>query len=1093
VLYAYQDEIMTQTIPILRDGILTYQQQNITHSIVAGTPAWEIWLRDAKTFVVEHELGAFTARKERAGNRRGREYWRAYYRCQGTLHRMYIGKTEEITLVCLYEVMQLLVERSQASNDSLGSGTLATSHIQAHHRITRVEPQEKKHVPSRHKHLVLLKTKLSKPLLVRPHTIARPRLYQQLQQVIKYKLALISASAGFGKTTLLSTWLATSTARENIQRDSVDTQEILAYTLSTPAAWLSLDEGDNDSTLFWTYCIAALNTIQQGIGDSALALLSSTQPVSIYTVLTVLMNTLSTLSDHIILVLDDYHFIKTSAIHEAMTFLLDHLPPQLHLLLTTRTDPDLPLDRLRVRHELLEMRTTDLRFTTQEATEFLQQTMGLMLPDDAINMLAAKTEGWVAALQLAALSLQGQEDIPDAITAFTGEHRHMFEYLAKEVFTYQTDTVQAFLLHTCTLERMNASLCNALTQQSDSQAMLRVLEQKNLFVVPLDNAGEWYRYHHLFAEALRKFAYQTFPEHLPILHQRASYWYETNGLLREAIEHAIIAADVERVAQLVEQFFDATIWSYSQMTTLQRWLTPLLESVIRSRPRLCILQAWILQYSLGHRAVGHDDASHVHTLTEAYLQDAQQQLASYDKNPKVQAMRGEIAALFSLLFFARGEFMRVGEAAHMALELLPLENTTLRCLAARQVCNIYNLYGETTMLERAMLELTILSKTEDDALCMLNALFTVAAIQSVQGKLHQAATAYQQSLYYTEQHLKLPSLASPDSVGLSSILLEWNDLVRVEQHLIPAIEGLKKRGDPFVLVDGYRLLVSLRLAQGNTDGAFAATIEEERAVLRYQQYQIGTLSAAHRAWISLAQGDVQTANQWANSYTFDDGERLTLLQRIEQTILVRIYLANNKLDAAVQLVERLFREAEQMQRVSSVIQLLTLQALILSAQGRRVLALETLAKALTLAEPGGYIRTFVNEGAALATLLVQVLEALQTGVASPVVYKVSPNYIHTILKAFGPHISSPTSIAEQAEQSYARSMNIQASMSIPELSKREQEILFLMAQGYSDREIAQQLILAESTTKTYAKRIYAKLDVKNRTQAVMRANALRLL
>ncbi len=515
---------MEKAIPILRNDKLSYRQENATHIIVAGTPTWNLWLQNAKVFVVEHELGTFTARKERAGNRRGSEYWRAYYRCQGTLHRMYIGKTEEVTLVSLDETMKRLVEKSRVSGEAVTPEIPAISLVQAHRRIeysrkpvTRTRQQKEKHPPSHRNSPVLLKTKFSVPAVIRPHVIARPRLYQQLEQVVKYKLSLVSASAGFGKTTLLSTWLSTS-----------------QKTFSCPVAWLSLDEGDNDSTVFWTYCIAALNMVQQEIGNSALELLSSTQPVSISTVLTVLINALSTLSDHCILVLDDYHFIKNSAIHESMAFFLDHLPPQMHLLLTTRADPDLPLDRLRVRNELLEMRTKDLRFTLQEATEFLQQTMGLMLTD------------------------------------------------------------------------------------------------------------------------------QAFPERLPILHQRASYWYEENDLLREAIEHATIAADVERVALLVEQFFDATIWSYSEMTTLRRWLIPLPEYVIRSRPRLCILQAWLLEYSLGYHAMERDAASHTHALAETYLQNAQQQLASLDTSSKVQAMRGEIAALFSLLFFAKGEFMRVG-------------------------------------------------------------------------------------------------------------------------------------------------------------------------------------------------------------------------------------------------------------------------------------------------------------------------------------------------------------------------------------------------------------------------------------------------
>jgi len=1088
MLYAYQDEIMTQSTPVLRDGILTYQQQNATHTIVVGTPLWESWLRGAKAFVVEHELGTLTVRKERAGNRRGREYWRAYYRCHGTLHRMYIGKTEEITLERLYETMRLLIGRSQASSEPVSLDIPTASRSQTPHHIAQspqyaihTEPQEKKHASPRRIHPILLKTKLSMPLVVRSHVIARPRLYQQLQQVVKYKLLLVSASAGFGKTTLLSTWLATA-------------QKTFPCTFATPVAWLSLDEGDDDSTLFWTYCIAALNTIQQGIGNSALELLSSTQPVSIYTVLTILMNALSTLSDHFILVLDDYHFIKTPAIHEAMTFLFDHLPPQMHLLLTARTDPDLPLDRLRVRHELLEIRATDLRFTTKEATEFLQQTMGLILTDDAIAVLSTKTEGWIAALQLAALSLQEQGNIPEAITAFTGEHRHIFEYLAAEVFTYQPDTVQAFLLHTCILERMNASLCNALTQQSNGQAMLRVLEQKNLFVVPLDNSGEWYRYHHLFAEALRKFARQTFSEHLSTLHQRASYWYEANGSLREAIEYAIVAADVERVAALIEQRVDASIWTYGEMATLQRWLASLPEWVVRSRPQLCILQAWMLQYSLWYGAVEHETARVTLDKAEALLHDAQQQLVAEDESSTTQAMRGEIAALFSVLFFTRNEVPRVKEPACLALDLLPKENIMLRTLAARMLYNLYNIYGDRTMVDRAVQELTIISRKAHDVLGAANALLTVAYFQAMQGKLHQAAASHRRALQWTQQQLQSVAFASSHSIGLSDILLEWNDLTGAEHYLLQGIENLKKRGDPGVLMAAYQCLALLRQAQDDYEGALAVIDEEEQAIQHVQQLEMSmfySILAAYRAWFSFMRGNLRSAYQWAAAICIpSDEEQLTISRSVELTILARIHLANNEVKVALHLIVRLLQKAEEMQHIGSVIQLVSLQALAFATQGNKMQAIKTLARALSLAEPGNYIRTFVNEGASMAALIVQLLEALQVGeTLSP--YNVSPNYIQTLLAAFGIHVSLQVPALEQVEPTKALGVKRQALT--PKLSEREREIVRLMAQGYSDRKIAQQLILSESSVKTYAKRVYAKLDVKNRTQAVMRANALHLL
>ncbi|HEV2662028.1 MAG TPA: LuxR C-terminal-related transcriptional regulator, partial [Ktedonobacteraceae bacterium] len=617
---------------------------------------------------------------------------------------------------------------------------------------------------------------------------------------------------------------------------------------------------------------------------------------------------------------------------------------------------------------------------------------------------------------------------------------------------------------------------------SDGQEMLAMLEQKNLFLVPLDSQRIWYRYHHLFADVLRLFAQRLFPERIAELHRRASSWYEQHGLAREAIEHAIAARDVERTADLIEQLADSTIWAYGEMTTVQRWLGSLPEQVIHARPQLCILKAWMLQYLLGYKAVEHSSAQAIYEEAEACLHDAQRLLALDNTHPGNQAMCGEAAALFSLLFFSRNELERVSASARLALELLPQENRTLRCLAARMLFNLYGFCGDTSGIELAMQELALISRTAEDVFSRFNALLSMASYQAIRGELKQAAASHREALQYVEK-LKMVSIASPHSIALSSILLEWNDLSGAEQHLLQGIEHLKKRGDPYVLVEGYYLLASLHQAQDDYEGISTALEEEQQVIYTFQQYPLNTFMRtleAQRAWLSLLKGDVLTAIHWADNYK-TSAEQHFLSQYVELTILVRVYLAMHKNEEALQIVVQQLSKAERMHHVHQSIQLLSLQALALSAQGNKAQALKTLARALALAEPGGYIRTFINEGAPMATLLLHVFEAVQDGVI-PLGSNVSLHYVHTLLTASG---ISPASLAGNGQK--------QRFTALPKLSERESELLRLMALGYSDRDIARHLVLAESTIKTYARRLYTKLGVKNRTQAVTRALALHLL
>ena len=1079
--------MMARTVPILRDGLLTDQHQGVTRTIAVGTPAWDHWLSDATAFVVEQEGVTFTARKERAGNRRGGWYWRAYRTRDGIRRRAYLGKADDLTLTRLHEAAALLADYGQPDPAHVAPTASAPRIARRHPPAPAVGQRaasggRARDISSaRRYHPALLATKLSPPP-VRPSAVARSRLHDHLRQATRHKLVLVSAPAGSGKTTVLSAWATTPPASCGVGNGRAPAATPVPA--PPPVAWLSLDDGDNDPTSFWTYCVAALDTVQPGIGDAARALLSSAQPASPHTMLTVLINALGTLPDDVVLVLDDYHLIETPAVHEAMAFLLDHLPPRLHLLIATRADPALPLARLRARNELLELRAADLRFTEGEAADFLGRTMGLTLPEGDIAALAARTEGWVAGLQLAALSRRGHEDSDGFVTTFAGDNRHILDYLAEEVLARQPDHVRAFLLRTCILDRLTGPLCDALTARSDSQDTLALLERENLFIAPLDHQRTWYRYHHLFAEALRAMARQALPDQLPALHLQASRWYEGHGLTRAAIDHAIAAADMERVTALIEGLADGAIWAYGEVETLRRWLAALTEPVVRSRPQLCILHAWTLHYALWTGAVDPVAAGATLDRIDARLRDAQRWLTPADESPHARTMRGEVAALSAILSFYMGEIPRVKEPACLALDLLPRENTTLRLLAARMLYNLYSMHGDATMIERAVGELTTISRTAHDALGAINALLNVADAQTMRGELRQAAAAHRRALRHAERELRTVAPASPHRIGLGGLLLEWGDLAGAEDQLTQGIASLEERGDPTVLVEAYRSLASLRQAQGDDAGALAALAGEDRVIARspqFAQYLVSGLSAAWRAWLALLRGDVRDARRWAETCAWEEEEQLTSSRGIELTIAARIYLAHGEVAVARPLVVRLLGIAEDAGRTDRVIDLLALHALAQAAGGDEAGAIGTLARALALAEPGGYVRTFTREGAPMARLLARVLEIAQAGgdhapAAPPVPHTVSPTYVRTLLTALGWPVPAP---GEHARP--------------PALSEREREIVRLMARGDSNREIAHHLMLAESTVKTYTKRLYAKLGVRNRTQAVTRAGALRLL
>src|SRR5918997_1216736 len=531
---------MTRRIPQVADGVLRVLDPSGGPEIAVASPSWIAWLTDPATrsFSFQGTSGRYTARKEHRS--RGGEYWIAYRKQGGKLHKAYLGKAEDVTLARLEDVAAAMADRggevvaSPPSDAPSGDGG-ASRRVDA--AATDGHTTADDQLWERRFHGTgadpLLTTKLAVPS-TRVSLVSRPRLSERLQEGLGPQLILVSAPAGFGKSTLLGTWASELS-------DS-----------GRPMAWYSLDSGDNDPAQFWRYFFTAIDLLRPGSGKTALALLDSPQAPPIEAILTTLLNELVGLSTDAVLVVDDYHLIESQTIHKALTFLIDHLPPRMHLVIATRMDPPLPLARLRARGEMTELRAADLRFTSEEAATFLNQVMGLELSAEDTAELEGRTEGWIAGLQMAALAMQDRADVSGFIAAFAGSNRYVLDYLAEEVLARQPEGLQTFLLETSILDRMSAPLCNTITGRTDGQTALERLEHANLFVIPLDDERHWYRYHHLFVDVLRQRLRQEPPDLAPELHKRASGWFEEEGFVGEAINHALAAQDWGRAVRLIE-------------------------------------------------------------------------------------------------------------------------------------------------------------------------------------------------------------------------------------------------------------------------------------------------------------------------------------------------------------------------------------------------------------------------------------------------------------------------------------------------------------------------------------------------------------
>jgi len=901
----------------------------------------------------------------------------------------------------------------------------------------------------------ILATKLYIPP-PRPNIVPRARLIERLNQGLHHKLTIVSAPAGFGKTTLLSEWIA------GCQR---------------PAAWLSLDEGDDNPARFWSHFIAALQRVAANVGVGALGMLQSTQLPPIESILTSLLNEIISSPDDpstgsgqgFILVLDDYHDVDSRQIDNALTFLIERLPPQMHLVIATREDPDMPLARWRARDQLIELRVKDLRFTESEAAEFLNRAMGLLLSSEDVAALETRTEGWIAGLQMAALSMQGLQDTAGFIQSFTGSHHFVLDYLIEEVLQKQPEAIQTFLLQTSILERMCGQLCDAVLLHSSSagQETLERLERANLFVIPLDHERRWYRYHHLFRDLLRqRLMHKTSPDEIARVHVHASEWLETNGDFAEAFQHALAAADVDRAARLAESAWQAMEESFQTGAWLG-WVNQLPASVRNVRPVLCTQMGW-----------AHMDAGNVNA-SESSLRDAEQCL-NLPSSEMIVVEKEQFQSLPIRIAFVRAynaqsqhRFSEAVKYAEMALDLMPNKEDFMYAQVSTLLMGTHWANGNLDVACKLVGDWIEASKQAGKLFFAIAGAFGKADILSAQGRLRDVLQTYQQALELAAAH-NAEGHTAHHHLGLGMLYHEMGEDERAARHLQKSFE----LGRLTTIVDwAYRKSLTqalLKESEGGLEDALDLLDEAQRLHVRTPTPNLRPVDAV-KACIYLKQGKLLKTQEWAHKSGHSLRDAPDYLHEFERLTLARVALAEYQNDPNEQLwldtlglLERQLKLAEGQNRLRSRIEILILQALAFHAKGDIAKALASLEQALTLAEPEGYLRIFVAEGMPMADMLPKLKDGRLK------------SYVEKIM-----------AVLERSKDNPPASLTHQPL--IEPLSERELEVLHLIAQGLSNQEITRKLFVALSTVKGHNLRIFAKLQAKSRTEAVARTRELGLL
>ena len=913
-------------------------------------------------------------------------------------------------------------------------------------------------------HDQLLATKFFIPSSSSHALIPRLRLFELLNTSLECSLTLVSAPAGFGKTTLLSTWLRTLPA----ERPQI--------------AWVSLDEGDNEPALFWRYVLTALDHQQSGLCTQLITYLQTHQAPPLRSVLQTLMNRLAEQSEQFLLILDDYHLIAEQAIHTSLTYLVEHLPPQLHLILATRTTPPLPISLLRARGHLLEVPTDQLRCNPEEVMAFFKKTARIHLSQHMVEEVATRTEGWLVGLQLLGLSLQDRADPGDLLKEVSGSQRYIFDYLIEEVFQRQSASVQTFLLHTSILKQFSAPLCDALLEQSGSQQMLELLERANLFIVSLDTQRRWYRYHTLFAKALRHLLEQTQPAFIPLLHYRASQWYAQHGRLNEAIAHAITAREWQWAADLIEQV-STLIWGSSEHAMLRRWLEKLPTEVIRSRPRLCLAYAKTLFMISSYTTIERwlQDAETALPRSPALTNEAAETGVVLLPQHRRDNLLGEIAAYRAIITgYYRGEGHSTLTFCQEALAHLAEENLLARAEVAYAQSLAHYSFGDIVAAIQSTKEATVLAQAAEDTSSTLLYMCRTAYSLLLHGKLHEVVQIAQQAALLGTTPVGLPhAMVCWAYIFHADALREWN---RLDEALDLALKGIRLSEQTETIVAlylGYTLLMGIHLARGEMEAA-RLTYQKAEEVLEktYSPYRRDAYLIVHWVQFWLASGEPEHAIHWERELLQQTRVPSPFVREREDVARTRIVLAQKMPMEALALLETLEAGAEKQERWSHVIEIKVLQALAHSMRGEEPEAFAFLAQALQLAKPENYIRIFVDEGAQMKALLSHLREQERKKGPTP--------YLDALLAAFSSESATHNSPLG-GNQSRGRVLE---PLLVEPLSERELEVLHLIARGDSNQEIAKMLVIALDTVKSHVTHIFEKLGVNNRVQAVARARAL---
>jgi LuxR family maltose regulon positive regulatory protein len=886
----------------------------------------------------------------------------------------------------------------------------------------------------------LLRTKLYIPPS-RLTQITRPRLSSLIDGGLDRALILVSAPAGYGKTTLLSSWLKEK---------------------RISSAWLSLDGGDNDPIRFLLYLHAALAPLAPRIEDELYGMLHGIHPAQHENVINLLVNELASFSNHLVLVLDDFHTIHSEDVLNIIAYLLEHLPPQMHLAILTRTDPPFPLSRLRARNQLLDIRAEQLRFTQVEIAIFLNEAMGLDLSVNDLSALETRTEGWIAGLQLAALSMQGGEDIHAFVSAFTGSHHYVMDYLVEEVLKLQPKKISAFLLQTSILDRLCGSLCEAVveadtTSTMDGQTLLETLEEKNLFVIPLDDEQHWYRYHHLFADVLRKRLRHQYPHLLPGLHSRASQWYEQNGFIAESIQQAIAAGDQDRAARLIEQNGCFLLMS-GEVATLLNWADAI-DFQSENHPWLAIQKAWALALT--------GDLDRI----ELTLRVPEKLLAPLEPTVEVRTMQGTIAAARAHCANLQGDTHSAAKYARQALELLPdcsSISQSIRSVATSILGDASWINGNLDEASRAYTEAIRIGREAGNLHMVIIANSNLADILMEQGQLHKAADRL---THFLQMAVRPDGQRSPLAgklcAGLGRLKFERNQLKDADQYLKQCIDLCRQWGDIDLQAIAYAMLARLDQVQGHLETAVKAMREAEQLAAQHalsSGWSVQWMYEYTRFW--LAQGNLEKPSQLIQKYVLSTEDEFPYQRLPVYVILLRVLLALSDYEAALALSKRLLQHAESAGAKGLVIEILILQSLAFQGKKDNDRTVAILERALTLAQPEGYVRIFLDEGETMTRLLCQV-QSRQVG----------SSYAAELLSKIG-GISTMTQPSMQ--------------LLIEQLTAREVEVLKLIKAGCSNQDIARQLVISIPTVKRHISNIYGKLGVESRTQAVAIGKELKI-